>query len=638
MSYLLSIISLTVITARVLKKIILKKPTGLTKPAQLISLFLVLLIFIQSHIILGKILGLTPEIIPGDIALTGIKPDAKLEFTFRSPIDMKMLIINSQPPVKGTWKKNQYARFLPYGRKVEFIPAHNYMPNSKLMVYFSNITKPFSREWGGEYLFETQVLKGGSFAAISGDQEGFIPADGFLKLTLTDKEAGSLFTIESSPSATISLTPLGQTEYAINFPQRLRHGQRYWFTLYETPVIRNLETKAVVLSLDKTAVHTFSLEMAKPPLIADYYPPPKQAALDSKIIIGFDQVMDATATLDIVEITPDIPGNVSWSEDKKKLIFTPEQNLTRKTYYTIKLKPGLKTASGGILEQSQIYAFETIGPPEIIMTSPSDGANQIAQDSLIRISFDQPVDEKLAESLIQIIPETKGSFSWIDNTAIFHPEKPLENNTDYFVTIKPGIVNKLGMNTEKLISFRFTTQPGETRLTVPYYRQEENFTCNIAALRMLLAYRGINQKEADLKLAAGTDGVRGSGDPQKGYVTNYGTYWTAIHKLAASFRPARILTNQSLTDLLQEISAGNPFMIWGQNGWSDPHEISWTTPEGNFIYAINGMHSYVVTGFSGSITDPKQIFVNDPWRGQYNMNRDTFTRLYGYFKTALVVD
>jgi len=57
-----------------------------------------------------------------------------------------------------------------------------------------------------------------------------------------------------------------------------------------------------------------------------------------------------------------------------------------------------------------------------------------------------------------------------------------------------------------------------------------------------------------------------------------------------------LLQKPQLSDLISQVNLGNPVMVWGQNGWSDPHEISWTNPDGQFVYAVNGMHSYIITG------------------------------------------
>jgi uncharacterized protein YvpB len=98
-----------------------------------------------------------------------------------------------------------------------------------------------------------------------------------------------------------------------------------------------------------------------------------------------------------------------------------------------------------------------------------------------------------------------------------------------------------------------------------------------------------------------------------------------------------LLRNASLTDVLNEVEQGNPVMVWAQNLWSTPTDISWTATDGTSVYAISGMHSYVVKGYNGTKTNPTSIIVNDPWRGTWSIATTNFTRVFNYFKTALVV-
>jgi hypothetical protein len=50
------------------------------------------------------------------------------------------------------------------------------------------------------------------------------------------------------------------------------------------------------------------------------------------------------------------------------------------------------------------------------------------------------------------------------------------------------------------------------------------------------------------------------------------------------------------------------------------------------------MHSTVVRGFSGPENNPTQIYLNDPWRGQYAVSTAEFMRRWSYFLMAMVVD
>lgn len=155
---------------------------------------------------------------------------------------------------------------------------------------------------------------------------------------------------------------------------------------------------------------------------------------------------------------------------------------------------------------------------------------------------------------------------------------------------------------------------------------------------MLLAFRGIQTTEAALIHTIGLGGKRGSGNPSVGYIDDYGTYWPAIYKGITTQRPARMIESGNLSDILKEIDRGNPVMTWGQNGWSDPHDISWTATDGTPIKAINGMHSSVVRGYRGTSDNPTLIYINDPWRGQYSISPDEFMRRWKFLGMALVID
>ena len=99
-----------------------------------------------------------------------------------------------------------------------------------------------------------------------------------------------------------------------------------------------------------------------------------------------------------------------------------------------------------------------------------------------------------------------------------------------------------------------------------------------------------------------------------------------------------VYTGWNLSALLTKVEEGKPVMVWGQNGWSTPTDISWTATDGTYIYAISGMHSYLVTGFEGTKDNPTLIYVNDPWRGQITLTPATFNSRWSYFKTALVIE
>jgi hypothetical protein len=66
----------------------------------------------------------------------------------------------------------------------------------------------------------------------------------------------------------------------------------------------------------------------------------------------------------------------------------------------------------------------------------------------------------------------------------------------------------------------------------------------------------------------------------------------------------------SATLLAQQISQGNPVIIWGYYGQRRVYD--WRTPAGTPIKAVDGEHTVVVYGFDGPVTAPTRFYVMDP--------------------------
>jgi uncharacterized protein YvpB len=258
----------------------------------------------------------------------------------------------------------------------------------------------------------------------------------------------------------------------------------------------------------------------------------------------------------------------------------------------------------------------------------------------VKIQFNQEVDHASAQEHFFVSPAANGSFDW-DGNAMYFNLSGLSYATTYTYGVHAGVVSIYGLDGREEFSARFTTIPELVILKVPLYTQghsgDEAYSCNIVAARMLLAYRGVYVSTSQLRNESGYGGVRGSGNPHKGFVTNYGTYWGPVSAAVGRYRSIRLITGGDLHAVLQEVQNGNPVMIWGQNGWSTPTNISWTADDGTYIYAVSGMHSIVVKGFTGTADNPTSILVNDPWRGNSTLSVSKFRSNWSYFNVAMVV-
>lgn len=189
------------------------------------------------------------------------------------------------------------------------------------------------------------------------------------------------------------------------------------------------------------------------------------------------------------------------------------------------------------------------------------------------------------------------------------------------------------------------------KLDVPYHRQEHALSCEVAALTMALQYYDVAITESTLlaDLPYDTREPRNRrantwGDPNRGFVGNidgtipnsgYGVYEPPILELAKKYRPARIISGAPLTDLLVEVALGHPVIVWGPIG--SGRDISWHTPEGEYVHAVYAEHTRVLMGFTGTADDPQKIILLDPVYGTLVWSREAFLKNWALLDNRAVV-
>src|SRR3989339_100736 len=591
-----------------------------------------------------------PLSIYGLYTLVNIKPavaksvynDSRKPITiiFNSPIYADKIDPHMNPEILGEWKIYKYFGFLPFTRKIEFIPQQSFLPEQKVMIYVSYIANPLFSDPGNEHYLEIESdsLPLVTESSITNEDTDIL-TDQFLVLDLNKNDSNNcLYKVVSNPEIETEIIKNGTAMIIIKPKQKLPQNTNYQWEVFQTPVSINLVTSEIIQKGEEKSIYKLSFTTVAAPLIKSVSPSDKETGVkvDREILIEFGEELATNNFSSYFRITPEIEGEVNFVEEKK-LTFKPKSSFNKDTEYQIILTKGIASKKGGIIENDIQYQFKTIGPVEVISFSPGLHAVNIDLNPQILITFNEEVNHASAESKFKISPAVSGTYSWNGNTLIFTLENSLSYSTSYNVTIEAGIESIDGLASINKYVNQFTTRPNIFSLNVPLYSQAESYTCNIAAARMMLSYRGVSVSESTLKNEIGIVGTRGSGNPHKGYVENYGTYWEPISTAVSKYRSNQIMTNWNLTDLLSEVEKGNPVMVWGQNGWSTPTNISWTATDGTYIYAVSGMHSYIVKGFTGTKDNPDRILINDPWRGDISLSKDTFNNRWSYFKTAMIV-
>jgi len=178
------------------------------------------------------------------------------------------------------------------------------------------------------------------------------------------------------------------------------------------------------------------------------------------------------------------------------------------------------------------------------------------------------------------------------------------------------------------------------KLPVPFHAQEHSLSCEAATLRMLLLSQGIDEPEnwITAKMAFGPMGS----DPDLVYVGNhrgtqfvsgYGIHWDALAHVAREYQPAESFHRKDLHFLIDRLHDGNPVIVWGSLHRS-PSNKSWTTPEGKYIHAVSGQHTWVVTGYAGDRRAPSYLFTLDPIYGERVFRTGDFLKTWSYYNNS----
>lgn len=252
--------------------------------------------------------------------------------------------------------------------------------------------------------------------------------------------------------------------------------------------------------------------------------------------------------------------------------------------------------------------------------------------SKITIIASNDIDPKSLEDAFSITPEVLGKFSVHGRVATFTPSKDLDPATNYTVTIDSRFKDMNGISLTKPVVENFETNPAVHILSVPYYRQIYSRSCEAAALRMALAYRGVIVNDLEIVKAAGykprnPDWVKKIwDDPYEMFVgfiggenLGYGMYASALQKALNYYDyEGQVLIKPTMQEIAQEVLNNNPVVIWGYISGTTPRMSYFYTEDGKRVPVYSNEHARTVVGVVGDATDPIGFYINDPLNGKQN--------------------
>ncbi len=184
---------------------------------------------------------------------------------------------------------------------------------------------------------------------------------------------------------------------------------------------------------------------------------------DKHITATFNEPMNPTSinesTFLLKKGSTLIPGTVTYSGTKAT--FVPAVLLEANTVYAATIKRESKDLMGNIMVKDTTWQFNTGAVPSIILTSPIDGASDVALNMAITAEFST---EMLATSInassfivLQGATPVSGSVSYSGNTATFTPTNILVSNKVYSATIKTTAKDLAGHALVKDSTWSFST-------------------------------------------------------------------------------------------------------------------------------------------------------------------------------------
>lgn len=555
----------------------------------------------------------------------------EMRVTFDIPVNRSTIQFNVSPEVSGKWEAKEILPGFDLAREFTFVPEESFTPDSPVVVYVAGIKPP----WGIGKEHEVAI---DAFAPAIPEITKVSPNDGQQEVAVNtnvnislDAPTGDFLKWDFyfEPSVEGVDVTYGKKTIKISFPQGLLQDQEYKLSMYRTPRTYLVDSGEDLQVGEAELVKEISFSTVTTPLVETNSPKGESVLINEKISVVFDQKMNRSSVEEHFSMTPEIEGQITW-EDDKTFLFTPTETLIKNTNYTVTFSAGMESKAQGKVEKDVVLKFKTIGYVLVSSTVPLNGGTGYTPSTTnVSIAFNQEVNKQSAQDHFFIYPGVSGGFSWSGNTMTYSTAGKLGYSSSYTVTLKQGIESVNGLDSKDDYKFVFTTKDNVVAFTIPWYAQSESFTCNLAASRMALAYRGVYVSENQIRNSIGY-----GQNPNSSWVNGYGTHAGPIGSYISGYRGVSVRSGMSMAELTTEVNKGNPVIVWVYNRYSQPYGAF--TLSGGYT-GYKGMHSEVVRGYIGDPISPTYILTNDPWRGRLTYSKSTFLGIWSYLGYSAVV-
>ncbi len=245
----------------------------------------------------------------------------------------------------------------------------------------------------------------------------------------------------------------------------------------------------------------------------------RRAPVDTAVIVRYNQNIDPGSAQEAFSLTDARGGRMAGALTvlSDTLVFTPAQRLAFDTTYTVRIAPGVRSASGGTAStESWTSTFGTVPLPRVERTSPEDGETAYHFTPFI-IYFNAPINPDTVMAHVRFTPAISPSqvytyySPWDNSFTIYFGAQPA---TDYVVEIEPGIADPYGNLTRDSLRVAFRTGDIEPMLfvalpvdvaTLNAYQPARLLATSVNVSRVDLALQKLDTSDARLLLGSRED-------------------------------------------------------------------------------------------------------------------------------------
>jgi uncharacterized protein YfaS (alpha-2-macroglobulin family) len=322
--------------------------------------------------------------------------------------------------------------------------------------------------------------------------------------TTGPKEADTIVTMFDRPMVALEALPEGKGRAVLKFEPPVA-GKTRWLgsrTLAFTPDRRfpfatefKVAVPAGTRALDGSFLkkdYAWSFQTATPILVR-HFPQDKQKwlALDSQVLLVFNQAVDRDASRDYISIISAdeqgkekkldfrlaLPSSQKLKEENldispdQALLVEPRERLSPGSTYLVEVKQGLPSEEGPLrMERSISFSFETFQPFRFIGLEESDRISPSAQ---LKFRFSNQVEYKSFVQHLRFdpavqIPEYYGE--WEYSNDVLYLSLPLEPEIEYTARIDPELSDEFGnrLGREAQVKFSTASYPTSVSMTTGY--------------------------------------------------------------------------------------------------------------------------------------------------------------------------